>query len=154
MARARAAAAMNEAASRVLFERDVAGLTERLLTSRNWKLYSKEFPILDVGFHVQNRAEFRLRLVARNWNELPPSAELLNEGGEFLKQLPQYPGGIFHNSNHHSTGRPFICMAGTLEYHTHPNHISDSWENYKKRDAYTLGGIATQIWKGWLRSSP
>lgn len=145
---------MNEAASKALFERDVAGLGERLLTSRNWKLYSKEFPVLDVGFRAENRAELRLRLFARNWNDQPPSAELLNGDGEFLKQLPQYLNGIFHNGNHPSTGRPFICMAGTLEYHTHSSHVGDSWENYKKRDAYALGGIATQIWKGWLRASP
>jgi hypothetical protein len=145
---------MNEAAARALFERDVAGLSQRLLTSRNWKLYSKEFPVLDVGFRAENRAEFRLRLVARDWNDRPPSAELLNQDGEFLKQLPQYPSGIFHNANHPLVGRPFICMAGTLEYHTHSSHLGDSWENYKKRDAYTLGGIATQIWKGWQRASP
>ncbi len=145
---------MNETASIALFEHDVSGLTERLLTSRSWKLYSKKFPVLDVVFHVENRAEFRLRLVARNWNDQPPSAELLNGDGDFLKQLPQYPSGIFYNGNHPSTGRPFICMAGTLEYHTHSSHVGDSWENYKKRDAYTLGGIATQIWKGWLKASP
>ena len=145
---------MNEIASKALFERDVAGLTERLLASRNWKLYSKEFPILDVGFRAENRAEFRLRLIARDWNDLPPSAELLNGDGEFLKQLPQYPGGVFNNGNHPSTGRPFICMAGTLEYHTHSSHINDNWDNHKSKDACTLGGIATQIWKGWLKATP
>lgn len=143
---------MNEAASRVLFDLDVAGLSKRLLASRNWMLYSREFPVLDVGFRAANRAEFRLRLIAKDWNDQPPSAELLNGSGEFLKQLPQYPGGIFHNGNHPSTGRPFICMAGTLEYHTHSSHISDAWENYKKKDAYKLGGIATQIWEGWQKS--
>jgi len=145
---------MNEAASRALFERDVAGLTERLLTSRNWKLYSEVFPILDVGFCAGGRSEFRVRLLARNWNEQPPSAELLNTDGDYLKVLPQYPNGIFNNGNHPLTNRPFICMAGVLEYHTHSAHVSDSWENYKKRDAYTLGGITTQIWNGWLKASP
>jgi Predicted metal binding domain len=145
---------MNEIASRALFERDVAGLSERLLTSRSWKLYSRDFPILDVGFQASNRAEFRLRLVAANWNELPPSAELLSADGKFLTKLPQYPSGIFNNSSHPFTARPFICMAGTREYHTHASHINDSWDNYKNRDAYKLGGIATQIWKGWLRASP
>ena len=145
---------MNEAASKALFDRDVAGLSDRLLASRNWKLYGKEFPVLDVGFRAENRPELRLRLIARNWNDQPPSAELLNSDGEFLKQLPQYQNGVFNNGNHPATGRPFICMAGMLEYHTHSSHVGDSWENYKKRDAYTLGGIATQIWKGWLKASP
>lgn len=145
---------MNEAASKALFERDVAGFNERLLTSRDWKLYSKQFPVLDVGFCAKNRTEFRLRLVARNWNDQPPSAELLNANGEFLRQPPQYPSGIFHIGGHHLTGRPFICMAGVFEYHTHPSHVGDSWDNYKGRDAYRLGEIATQIWKGWLKATP
>lgn len=145
---------MNEAASKALFERDVLGLGARLLTSRSWRLYGVEFPVLDVGFRAPNRVEFRLRLIAKNWNDDPPCVELLNSAGEFLTHLPQHPGGVFNNGKHHLTGRPFVCMAGTLEYHTHPSHVGDFWDNYKKRDGYTLGGILTQLWNAWLKSTP
>lgn len=145
---------MNEAASKALFEHDVAGLTDRLLTSRNWSLLGKGFPVLDVGFRAENRVMFRLRLIAQNWNDEPPSIELLNDAGEFLTQLPRHPGNVFNNGAHPATGRPFVCMAGAREYHIHSSHTGDSWENYKKRDGYTLGGILTQLWNAWLKSLP
>ena len=141
------------AVSKALFESDVAGLTERIVTSRNWKLYSREFPILDVGFRGDGRVELRLRLIANNWNEQPPSVELLNAAGEFLAQAPQRPGSsIFNNGPHPGTGKPFVCMIGTREYHTHSSHVNDRWENYKSK--VTLGGIVTQIWNAWLKSTP
>jgi len=143
---------MNEAVSRALFERDVSGLSERLLTSRNWKLYSREFPVLDVGFRAEGRPELRLRLGVKNWNEEPASVELLNSAGEFLIQAPQHPGSVFNNGAHPATGRPFVCMAGTLEYHTHPSHVNDSWENFKNK--VTLGSLLTQLWSAWLKSKP
>jgi len=145
---------MNEAVSRALFDRDASGLSQRLLTSRNWILYGREFPVLDVGFRGEGRRELRVRLVARSWNAEPASAELLNGAGEFLAEAPRHPGGVFNNSAHPATGRPFVCMAGAREYHTHPSHVNDPWENYKNRSAYTLGGILTQLWKAWLKSSP
>jgi hypothetical protein len=145
---------MNEAVSKALFRRDVIGLSGRLLTSRNWQLYSKEFPVLDVGFRAQGRAELRVRLLATNWNYEPTSIELLNSAGEFLMQLPHHPGGVFNNGRHPATGRPFVCMAGAREYHIHPSHVNDSWENYRRRTAYTLGGVLTQLWNAWLKSSP
>jgi Predicted metal binding domain len=153
-AHGKAAAGVNEIISRGLFERDVSGLGERLLTSRNWKLYSREFPVLDVGFCAVGRPELRLRLVAKNWNEEPASVELLNSVGEFLAEAPQYPGSVFNNSAHPATSRPFVCMTGALEYHIHPSHVNDSWENYKNRAAYTLGAILTQLWNAWLKSTP
>jgi hypothetical protein len=142
---------MNEALSRALFDKDAGSLSERLLTSRNWNLYNREFPVLDVGLRSAARQEFRVRLVARNWNEEPPSAELLNQSGEFLLQVPQRPGGIFNNSAHPATGRPFVCMAGVREYHIHPSHVNDNWENYKNKSGYNLGGILTQLWNAWLK---
>jgi hypothetical protein len=143
---------MNEAVSRALFERDVSGLSDRLLTSRNWKLYSREFPVLDVGFRAEGRPELRLRLIGKNWNDEPASVELLDGAGEFLKQAPQHPGSVFNNAAHPATGRPFVCMVGTREYHTHPSHVNDSWENYKAK--VTLGGLLTQLWNAWLKCKP
>jgi hypothetical protein len=145
---------MNELVSRALFERDVSGLRGRLLTSRKWMLYSREYPVLDVGFRAESRQELRLRLVAKNWNEEPASVELLNSEGEFLTEAPRHPSGVFNNSAHPVTGRPFVCVAGAREYHIHPSHVNDSWENYKNRVAYTLGGILTQLWNAWLKSIP
>ena len=132
---------MNEIVSRTLFDRDISGLSDRLLTVRNWNLYSREFPILDVGLRAVGRAELRLRLVTKNWNDEPPSVEILNNEGEFLTRLPQYPGSPFNNNAHPRTGRPFVCMAGINEYHTHPSHSNDAWANYKDKADYHWAGF-------------
>jgi hypothetical protein len=148
------AADVNEIVARTLFDKDVSGLSDRLFTVRNWNLYSREFPILDVGFRTAGRIELRLRLVTKNWNDEPPSVDILNSEGEFLTRAPQYPGGPFNNNAHPSTGRPFVCMAGIKEYHTHPSHSNDAWANYKGKADYTLGGILTQLWNAWLKTTP
>jgi hypothetical protein len=143
---------MNEALSKALFEQEVSGLTPRLLKLRNWKLYSREFPVLDVGFCAPGRPELRVRLRATNWNDQAASVELLNAEGQFLAQAPRHP--VFNNSAHPITGRPFVCMAGAHEYHTHPSHLGDSWENYKGKPAFRLGELAAQIWQAWSKASP
>ena len=139
---------MHEAASKALFEADIGGLRPRLLTSRKWKVYEANFPILDVGFQGEARTELRVRFRATNWNDEPPVVELLDAAGEYLIQLPN-PGGIFNNGPHPDTKRPFICMAGAREYHTHPSHLDDRWGNYKSRSDFSLCGILTQIWNAW-----
>jgi hypothetical protein len=145
---------MNEAASKALFDQDVGKITERLLATRNWKLYIKEFPVLDVGFQASGRPEMRVRLIANNWNDDPPSVELRDSEGNYLipERIPRNSGNIFHSDLHHATKRPFVCMTGAREYHTHSSHVGDSWDNYKRKEAYTLGGITTQLWYAWLKS--
>jgi len=45
-------------------------------------------------------------------------------------------------------------MAGVREYHTHPSHTGDVWENYKDRSGYDLGGLLTQVWRVWQQATP
>jgi len=145
---------MNKEASRALFEEQTRHLEGELLAIRNWTCFSREYPTLDVGFAGPGRQPLRVRMQCDDWNELPPAIDLLSIAGEQLKSLPSGPTGIFHQGPHNMTGRPFVCMAGTREYHTHSSHTSDLWENYKARSGYDLGGILTQIWAGWLKSTP
>lgn len=144
---------MNEAISRALFDADVGKISDKLIATRNWKLYSREFPVLDVGFQAAGRAEMRIRMTANNWNDAPPSIELLDSAGTHLvsAQIPRGAGSLFNPGAHSATGRPFVCMAGSLEYHTHQGHVSDLWDNYKRKDSHTLGGIMTQLWNAWLK---
>jgi hypothetical protein len=144
---------MNEAIAKELFDQDAGKIPDKLIAGRNWKLYSREFPVLDIGFRLDGRSEMRVRLTAKNWNDTPPSVALLDSEGNFLiaTQLPKSPGTVFNGSAHPSTGHPFVCMAGTLEYHTHSSHVGDVWDNYKRKDSHTLGGITTQIWNSWVK---
>lgn len=153
MARAQVVVAMNEAISKALFDADVGKIPDKLIAVRTWKLYSREFPVLDVGFQAAERAEMRIRMTAGNWNDAPPSIELLDGAGEFLlkEQIPSGAGSVFNPNAHPVTGHPFVCMAGSLQYHTHQSHVTDVWDNYKRKDSHTLGGIMTQLWDAWLK---
>jgi hypothetical protein len=151
---------MHELVSRSLFEEQVKGLNGRLAASRSWVLHQIEYPLIDLTFTASetNRVPLRLQVRCQNWNEIPPSVTLLDGAAGFLpsanpprQEILPNPSGIFHPGPHPNTGRPFVCMAGTLEYHTHPSHVTDYWEGYRTKAAFDLGGLLTQIWNGWLR---
>jgi hypothetical protein len=140
---------MHEAASRALFEEEVSKIGSELLELRSWILFSKGYPILDIGFEAQNGARLRLMLVCDDWNERPPSVQFLDWEGRPLTVIQRDPAGVFNNSPHPNTGRPFVCMRGAREYHTRPSHIADAWETSRGNDKFKLGGILTQLWHVW-----
>lgn len=143
---------MNKLLSEALFKAHVAYFSdERLLAERNWVIHKAEYPIVEISFRDGER-ELRLRFNCDNWNELPPSIELIKSNGDYLDNIPQ-GHGVFNSSPHSNTKRPFICMIGSREYHTHSGHVNDVWENYKDKSSYTLGGIITQIWRAWKKTT-
>ena len=146
---------MNELASRALFDAELGRLA-RFAKACAWVLNDTAFPVIDVSFSADGRSVLRIRLRADNWNEQPASVELLTADGIYLPagHAPRHSGSVFHQGPHPSTGRPFVCMVGTREYHTHPSHISDHWDNYRAREHSTLLGLLTQIWNAWRHSSP
>jgi hypothetical protein len=145
---------MNKAASKALFEEQTQHLESEISKIRGWRILSRTFPILDIVFEKPGRHGLRIQMEAEDWNELPPIIRLLTVEGEWLIPVPAGPPGIFHQGPHPITQKPFVCMAGAREYHTHESHIGDSWENYKTRSGYDLGGILTRIWNGWLKCTP
>lgn len=154
MDRAKAAAAVHRAAAVALFDDQTESLKGDLLEVRRWTVFSRTFPVLEIGFDGTSRTPLRVRMQCDDFNELPPSISLLSADGQFLAALPTGPTGIFNQGPHPATHRPFVCMAGSREYHTHSSHTADVWDNYKARTGYDLGGIMTRIWSGWLKSTP
>jgi hypothetical protein len=148
----RAAAAVNEVASKALFDAEVESFPQKLLDLRGWTINSNTYPALDVSFAFNGRAG-RVRMICDDWNELPPSIQFLNSGGEFLSTIGRDPAGVINVSPHPATGRPFICSPGSREYHAHPSHLDDRWDNYKNRSDFNLGGILTKVWRAWKKSS-
>jgi hypothetical protein len=142
---------MHEAASRALFDEEVAKLGPELLNARGWIVLKREYPTLEIEFSANDGARLRLRLVCNDWNERPPSVVFIDAQGQVLSSIVRDPAGVFNNSAHPSTGKPFICMKGVREYHTHPSHTGDAWETVRNNDRYTLGGILTQIWRVWRK---
>lgn len=142
---------MHELASRALFAEGVKAIEDSVLKLRDWQLNSKDYPVLDIGFRKRGEVRLRVRLRCDDWNDLPPSIEICDAQGNLIRALPHNLGGIFNMSAHPSTGKPFICMRGSREYHTHPSHTTDAWASIKTKDAFTLGGIVTQLWRAWSR---
>lgn len=142
---------MHEAASKAIFNSQAEKLTEQLLRLRNWTLHSKTYPVLDISFHAESRTPLRVRLLCDNWDETPPSVQFLSLEGELLSTIQRDPAGIFHAGPHPNTGRPFVCTAGSREYHTHSSHTSDYWSNYRNKSGFDLGGIVTKIWRAWKK---
>jgi hypothetical protein len=144
---------MNELASKALFARETT-VVPPLAASRGWVVNQIDFPVVDVTFLKEGRKTLRVKLVAKEWDDLPPSVELMDANGIHFppNQGPVNP--IFNLSAHPNTGRPFVCMVGTLEYHTHSSHVSDLWDNYRRLPQRGLADLLDQLWSGWLHASP
>jgi hypothetical protein len=140
---------MHETLSRALFEEEVSRLGPELLESRGWTVFSKSYPVLDVGFSARDGARLRVRLVCDDWNDLPPSAQFCDWEGRLFPAIERDPAGVYNNSPHPATGKPFACTKGVREYHTHPSHTSDQWAPIKDNPRFYLGGILTQLWHAW-----
>lgn len=140
---------MHSLVAQEIFADETHGLTPELFKLRGWHLYAIAFPVLDVGFRVANEVRIRIRMLCGQYNDEPPSIELLNPAGAYLASVTPDPGGVFNVSAHPATGRPFICMRGSREYHIHPSHVADRWDAI--RDQYTLGHVLTQVWRAWRR---
>lgn len=143
---------MLEALSRAAFDRDVGRIDARSARMCDWTILEANYPILDVLFNHASAAPLRLRLNCTDWDELPPSIELLNGEGKHLDTAPPNVGGVFNGGAHPSTGRPFVCMRGAREYHTHSSHTTDLWDNYRGTSGMDIGGIVLQLWRAWKRS--
>lgn len=144
---------MHPAAAKVLFDEDVAHLNQNLAARRGWILHSIEFPTIDCTFAAEGRTPLRVRFQCDNWNDSPPSISLHAADGAPLAALPNNPTGVFNGSAHPTANRPFICMRGSREYHTHPSHVGESWEPLRGQESFRLGGILTQIWNAWSKGA-
>lgn len=143
---------MLEALSRAAFERDVGRIDARSARLNDWTILSADFPVLDVLFNHPTASPLRLRLTCSDWDELPPSIGLLDATGQPLTTAPPCVGSVFNSSAHPNTGRPFVCMRGAREYHIHPSHTSDRWDNYRGTSGMDLGGIIFQLWRAWKKA--
>lgn len=142
---------MHPAAAKALFDQEVANLSAALAQRRGWVFHTIEFPIIDCSFTAPGRTTLRLRLQSDNWNDLPPAISLHAADGTPLTTLLPNSTGVFNQGPHPATGRPFVCMRGAREYHTHPSHVGDPWESLKSSSTYSLGGILTQLWSAWQK---
>lgn len=143
---------MLKALSQTAFDRDIACIDSRAAKLYGWEIVEVRYPTFDVIFQHASAAPLRLRLTCHDWDELPPTIDLLSADGTPLTTAPPNVGGVFHPGPHDNTGRPFVCMRGAREYHTHVSHTSDLWDNYRGQSGLDLGGIVLQLWRCWKRA--
>lgn len=55
-------------------------------------------------------------------------------------------------NGHPDTGRPFLCVPGVREYHTHPQHTGDNWLLYRERGDGTISTICDRLWRFMARN--
>ncbi len=144
---------MHPAAAKALFDEDAQHLSAALAARRGWTLHAVAYPLIDCSFSAPNRTTLRLKLACDDWNDLPPSITLHTADGTPLSALLNNPTGVFNGGPHPVTHRPFVCMRGSREYHTHPSHVADRWESLQNLANYNLGCILTQVWHAWQKGS-
>lgn len=144
---------MHPAAAKALFDAEMATLSDALAQRRHWLFHARAFPLLDCSFTAAARTTLRLRMTCDDWNDTPPSIALCAADGALLTNLLPNPTGVFNQGPHPQSGRPFVCMRGAREYHTHPSHVGDAWASLKDSSSYTLGGILTQLWNAWQKGN-
>lgn len=77
------------------------------------------------------RDDVELRLDAGRYDAEPMAVDVTTGDGTPLPPT-NWPGTLFH-SIHPVHERPFVCIRGTFEYHTHPSHLGDRWDLYRGR---------------------
>ena len=143
---------MLEVLSQAAFEADMRRLDPTAARRFGWTIVTAAYPVFDVIFNHATAAALRLRSNCSQWDEIPPSIELLNADGTSVTAAPPNVGGVFHPGHHPATGRFFVCMRGTREYHTHPSHVQESWSNYRGTSGNDLVGIVGQLYRAWKKA--
>lgn len=136
-----------------LFKESVDRLPCELTEAFGWIMHEASFPILDCEFTRSGRTSIRVKMDFSDWDDQPPSITLHNSSGELLQSLAPNSTGVFNSSQHPVTGRPFICMAGSKEFHTHPSHSKESWDQIRGKPGFDIGDILMKIWRAWLKGN-
>lgn len=71
------------------------------------------------------------RLACGQFDAEPPSVSMVDPEAHSELSMERWTPGVPH-SVHPVTGKPFVCLQGTAEYHTHPSHLDDSWDRYRR----------------------
>lgn len=141
---------MDAEVSRRKFAKAISAMTgdaSEFMKLRGWKVKAEEYPVLTLLFkHPTTGREVGFRFLCDNWDELPPSLTLVDpEDGSELPWEKWPQGGWNAGNQHPRTNKPFLCLPGIREYHTHDSHLNDLWENLRCRESYSLLHIVERV---------
>lgn len=134
-----------------IFEDEVQKLSPTFLGPRGWSIKSSNYPLLEIQFSCDGREDLIVECRCENYPSEAPSYSFKNAQGSFLTQIPGVNNGYINQSAHPLTGKAFVCAAGAREFHTHPSHINERWENYQIRlNEFGILPVLSKIYHVWL----
>lgn len=121
--------------AKIKFNRETSLFQKKpdLWSNHGWEFVEIKFPFLKIIF----KGEVAVIVNCRNYDLQPPSVYYSNPinftplSFQEIRNLVK-KNGRYILDNHPNTHLPFICMQGFWEYHTHPSHLNDPWQNYKR----------------------
>ena len=141
---------MDRAVSIRKFDRAVQSLTNKaalFVGERGWNVVAAVYPRLSVVFkHPRSGRKIEFRFNCEDWDELPPSLTLHDPA--IGQEIPwkHWPQGVWSVLECHPvTRKPFLCLIGIREYHSHNRHLGDLWENYRPLSSYGLLSIIDRV---------
>ena len=141
---------MDAEVSRLKFAREVDALRAQatdFVANRGWEIVSSDYPVFDVVLtHPTSKRRVGFRFLCDDWDERPPSLSLFDP--ETLAELSweRWPQGGWSALNPHpTTGKPFLCLPGIREYHTHSSHLQEPWAGLRSRETYKLRYIVHRV---------
>jgi hypothetical protein len=131
--------------SQLKFDRDAAEV-EALAADFGWTVCHKVYPLLEVlVVHPKSGRRVGMRLGCEHWDAEPPSFTMIDPDSRAEFLWDKWPQGWPVGNPHPVTGRPFLCLPGVREYHTHSSHLDDKWEKYRAGGRYKLSDIVVRI---------
>lgn len=133
---------------------------------RGWILLSNEGLQVEVAFIVSlsigagslPAVPVAIRLRYDNYDLWPPSLTFIDprtgEPANPMVQAIELLGSEARNSLliHPLTGRPFLCIPGLQEYHSHPQHTGDDWLLYRGKGPGRLAVVCDTVWRRMVRN--
>jgi hypothetical protein len=136
-----------------------------LYRRRGWILLARRDNEVDVAFLARLTLGMQqvplvvacVRFDFSNYDVWPPALEFIDPyTGEYT--APVVPAVIETEhgprnlliGNHPDTGRPFFCVPGVRQYHTHPQHSGDSWLLHRAGREGALATLCDRIWQAMV----
>ncbi len=124
------------------------GEAKDFVAAQGWEIIEVEYPILAVVLtHATNKRRLGFRFLCDNWDDQPPSLSLFDPATPD-QELPwaRWPKEGWNVADRHANySKPFLCLPGIREYHSHQNHLKDHWVNYRTKDSYKLRYIVDRV---------
>jgi hypothetical protein len=138
-----------------------------LYRARGWLMIDRGDRFAEVAFltgvgfgpRTLTVAPVCIRLEFENYDLWPPSLEFIDPISREPVHPPvnafvdaeQRPQNILV-AGHPKTGRPFLCVRGTRQYHTHPQHSGDSWLLARAQQAGSLFTLCDRVYTTMVRN--